>query len=112
MLPEIEARPDIDKSKENHGNCHDFFSYKEEEEGGQSHIVRRMGGEKAIVLLAISTGYMEHEAQLFHITRSYSAYKRLYDEIADSCRQCETHAYGTDTYQSLTTVGMVVKNQI
>ena len=55
---------------------------------------------------------MEHESQFLYITWPYTAYERFDDEIADSCRQCETHAYGTDTYQSLTIVGMVVKNQI
>ena len=112
MLSEIKARPDIYESKKDHGNCHDLVSYKEEEEGGQTHIVRRMRGEEAVVFLAISARDGEHETQLLNIAWPWAAHEGLDDEVADACRQCETYADGTDTHQSLTIVGVAVDNQI
>ena len=112
MLSEVKARPYIYEGKKYHGNCHDLVSYKEEEEGGKTHIVRRMRGEEAVVLLAIATRDGEHETQFLNITRPRATYERFDDEVADACRQCETHADGTDTHESLTIVGVAVNNQI
>ena len=112
MLSEVQTRPDIYEGKKDHGNGHDLFSHKEEEEGGKTHVVRRMRGEEAEVLLAIAAGDGEHETQFLYIARPRAAYERFDDEVADACRQCETYANGTDTHESLTIVGVAVNNQI